>query len=45
MMNKRKALFDYPNQAYFVYDDSWLITTDVSNLVGTVVMDSWDVFT
>jgi hypothetical protein len=35
-INKRNVLFDYPNPAYFVYDDPWLITADVANLVGKV---------
>jgi hypothetical protein len=35
-LDKQKVLFDYPNPAYFVYDDPWLITADVSNLVGKV---------
>jgi hypothetical protein len=35
-VGKRKVLFDYPDLAYFVYDDLWLITADVSNLVGKV---------
>jgi hypothetical protein len=35
-IDKRKALFDYPNPAYLMYEDPWLITADVLNLMGKV---------
>jgi hypothetical protein len=35
-VDKRKVLFDNLKPAYFAYDDPWLITEDVMNLVGKV---------
>jgi hypothetical protein len=32
----QKFSFDYMNPAYLVYDGPWLITMDLSNLVGKV---------